>query len=276
MKRFKDILLEYGEFQRTDKRRSVSTLHASGSYNPSESGHVEFTTYHGGNFGEEGDSESILKNISRTPSERLSRMETGVRITPGQPEHSFLGLSTTPDATAAREYRSRSNRSFVANPKANIEPSERLYEIKGRVHKDNLRTFRSYDEFDNWYSKSKSEALQSLYKDKKYIDMSKTRDKLLKTKNPKIYQHNEMMNSYMLDHIHGHITKNLGVHAAIIGTNQESDAGSGRAKYSGEIMLFKPHETITSISERGKEVDTERERIGPALKRLRSIQKLRK
>jgi hypothetical protein len=273
MKTFRALFLEYREFQRTDKRSSVSTLNTAGRFEPNESGHIEFTTYHGGDLGE-------TPKFASTPSERLKGIETSkLKITPNQPEHSFLGLSTTPDATAAREYRAKISNfaGFVANPKEIIDSSQKLYELKGRIHKDNVIKFGSYDDLHDWYAGVKNESLKSLYKDKKYLSMSKKRDELTKSKKwDTLSKHDDMMQSHMMDHIHSHITNNLGIHAAIIGTNRESGAsGSGRARHSGEILLFKPHENITSVRERGAEVDKARAEIAPALERLRSIRKLR-
>lgn len=297
MKSFKQYLLEYREFQRTDKRKSVAALHASGAFEPNSRGYINFTTYHGGNFGEQPGQAPSRRGFARTPGERMSimrkRADSGVQVTVGQPVSSFIGLSTTPDAIAAREYRATGRglrfgeAPYVANPDATPKSNDRLYELQGRVHKDNVKMFDTYQQFENWHSGIKQEVDSRLKTDKEYLRLEQEKTKLRKslgaspsmgTDHPEVEAINDKMEAHRLAALHSHITDNLGIHVAIIGTNQEpswpSTPGSGRAKHSGEIMLFKPRDTIHTIRNRSSEVDVERQRIKPAIERLGRIRRV--
>ena len=295
MKSFKHYITEYREFQRTDKRRSVAALHSSGAYEPNSRGYINFTTYHGGNFGETPGQAPSRKGFARTPAERMSimnkRKAEGLKITEGQPVSSFLGLSTTPDATAAREYRAtgyrRGTAPYVANPNETLKSNDRLYELHGRVHKDNVKMFDNYEQFHEWHSGIKKEidsGLQNDKTDKTYLGLQQERKNLQKSLGPRPSMGNDhpeveaiedKMEAIRFSALHDHITNKLGIRVAIIGTNKRPDIlrppGSGRAKHSGEIMLFKPRDTIHTIRDRSNEVDIERQRIKPAIERLGRI-----
>ena len=297
MKSFKQLLSEYRQFQRTDKTSSVPALHSSGAYEPNSRGYINFTTYHGGYFGEKPGTSPTRRGFARTPGERLSISDerediSGIPRTRGQPASSFLGLSTTPDATAAREYRIRrtGEAPYVANPDTPSE-NEKLYELHGRVHEDNVKKFKNYDEFESWHSKRQYEVESKLKKDKKFNKMLED-EKNLKSKlrstglltprdiddHPEVKKISDRRDAYRWAALHNHITDKHGVHVAIIGTNEDNwheRPGTGRARYSGEIMLFKPHETIHRITDRTSDVDMERERIRPAIERLGRIREAR-
>ena len=266
MKSFSQYLKEYREFQRTDKTSSVSSLHSSGAYEPDSKGYIKFTTYHGGNFGEKDGSQPTLRGIAKNPTQRLSmqskREAAGLSVTPGQPRSSYHGLSTTPDATAAREYRGRREGTapYVANPDVKLHPQDRLYELQGKVHTDNVKKFKNYEDFHNWHDEIDRHVKKTLSKDKNYNSME---------------DHSDEKVQYALDHVHKHITETLGTHVAIIGTDKSESrnpAGSARAKVGGEIMIFKPHSVIGSIKNRTSEVDEERQKIKPAIERLGTMQ----
>jgi hypothetical protein len=290
MKSFKHYITEYREFQRTDKRRSVAALHSSGAYEPNSRGYINFTTYHGGNFGETRGQAPSRKGFARTPAERMSIMDkraaAGIRATEGQPVHSFLGLSTTPDATAAREYRTidrARTAPYVANPNETLHFNDRLYELHGRVHKDNVKMFDNYEQFHEWHSGIKKEIDSGLQSDREYLRLQQERKNLGKSlgpslawnDHPEIEAIEDKMEAHRFSMVHDHITNKLGIRVAIIGTNKQPDIltppGSGRAKHSGEIMLFKPRDTIHTIRDRSNEVDIERQRIKPAIERLGRI-----
>jgi hypothetical protein len=297
MKSFKQFLLEYRDFQRTDKTSSVPALHSAGAYEPNSKGYINFTTYHGGYFGEKPGTSPTRRGFARTPAERMSvayerEDKSGIAMTTKQPLSSFMGLSTTPDATAAREYRIRrtGEAPYVANPDTPSE-NEKLYELHGRVHVDNVKKFENYDEFEHWHFKRKHEVDSKLKKDKKLNkmleDQKNLRSKLRSTglltsrdidDHPEIEKISNKISAHRLAALHNHITDKHGVHVAIIGTNGENwngRPGTGRARHSGEIMLFKPHETIHRITDRTSDVDMERERIRPAIERLGRIRAAR-
>ena len=275
MKTFLEYLIEQSrEFRRTDKYRSVHALHASGAYEPDSEGHIHFTTYHGGNFGEGPDESPTVSRLATTPQERIDfahkRANDGISITPNQPNSSYFGLSTTPDATAAREYRVYQS---VREPKKN----EHLYELHGRVHRDNVKKFDDYSGFDKWHSAVHEDVRKILQKDEHYMGMSKVWNAMPRPtghtppEREQIKNSQELydkMNSYQRNITHKHITDTLGVHVAIIGTGKGWGAGSGRAKKSGEIMIYKPHGIIHSITKRTSDVDSAREAEGIARNRL--------
>ena len=275
MKSFKQFLIENKEFRRTDKYRSVHALHKSGAYEPDSEGNIHFTTYHGGNFGEGPDESPTVSRLATTPQERIDfahkRGNDGISITPNQPDSSHFGLSTTPDATAAREYR-------VHRSSRQPENNEHLYELRGKVHKDNVKKFEDYSEFHKWHEGVHKDVREILQKDEHYMEMSRvynamprqTRDTPQdpeQIKNSHELYHK--MNSYRTNITHKHIKDTLGIHVGIIGTRKGYSAGSGRAGMSGEIMIFNPHGVIHSITKRTNEVDSARQIELPAKIRLR-------
>lgn len=149
MKSFKQFIFE--EVARRPDKISVSSLEKSGSLKPDETGYINITSYHGGNFGEaEGEqlTPSHIKFSTLETPNQMSRSELrGKILTPSQPISSFVSFSTTPDAAAAITYRG-----------SRYQGREKLYEVGMRVHKDNIKHFHDLGNWNSFFNGEDSES----------------------------------------------------------------------------------------------------------------------
>lgn len=151
MKSFRQYINEV--VSRRPERTTVQSLHTSGGFKPDETGHINLTTYHTGNLGEDEKSPlspksivfpSFADNIFIARPQNMAQMirDRKMTFTANQPRGSDYGFSTTPDALSASMY--RGNRGFVSKPQDT--DIEKTYEINAKVHEDNIK------HFDTWHS----------------------------------------------------------------------------------------------------------------------------
>jgi hypothetical protein len=237
MKSFKTFLIE--EILRRPDKETMTALSNSGAFTPSEGNHIELTLYHGGHFGE-AEGETPHRDMITFPetSDRWSSIkpDSPISFTPNQPVSSGLGLSTTPDAIAAREYRGRR---FGAPLKDHREPHfndpmlGKLYEMKVRIRPERFKQFRNLGEMERYIH-------DNTHKHPDFKEWSKN------------YSHlttHGQQRKYLTD-VHG-------IDAFGIGE------GTGHARSSGEVLLLN-RDNIHSIVDRTSEVDAVRTRMSKA------------
>jgi hypothetical protein len=238
MKTFKTFLIE--EILRRPDKETMKTLQRSGTFQPKSGESIRLTVYHGGHFGE-AEGEMPNRDMISFPetSNRWNSVKNDERVTTvrGQPGSSGLGLSTTPDAIAAREYRDM-GRGAAVHTSDNFKAPHlgRLYEIDLSIKPERYRHFHDFHEMENFIDK--------------HIN------------HPDYKKWSDDNNHLMTDWVHDakrrkYLTDVIGVDA--IGVNN----GTARAHSAGEVLILN-RDIVHGIRNQTENVDRVRERMSKA------------
>jgi len=244
MKSFKTFIIE--QILRRPDKETMTALSNSGAFTPNEGKHIELTLYHGGHFGE-AEGETPHRDMITFPetSDRWSSIkpDSPISFTPNQPVSSGLGLSTTPDAIAAREYRGKRFGALVKDhtePHFNSPLLGNLYELQVRIKPERFKQFKHIGEMEQYIR-------DNTHGSPDFKEWSKN------------YSHlttEGQQRKYLVD-VHG-------IDAFGIGE------GTGHARSSGEVLLLN-RDNIHSITNRTSEIDAVRKRMSVARREANNI-----